>query len=157
MRTNDGLFTGGRCIYLIATDNEILIKDCIFNGLSSLNLLNYFPNREGVYAFLKSDGEYRYIGSTNNIQERIKTHLGISKKYDNGNKQLKFDFFKSPKEYVIECAICDNKEFWEYSLIDGYKPIFNIQGKGNIFDGWDKTTLEGKNRGKIFIDENTEE
>jgi len=105
--------------------------DYTSNGLDLLGDLNNIPPYQGIYLFFHIPTEtYNYIGSSNNLQERIKTHLGLSKIFNNGNKELYFDFYKSPKEYQVQCLLCENNEEREYRMIDLEKPKFNILGKG---------------------------
>ena len=56
-------------------------------------------------------------------------------KFSNGNKKLRYDFFKYPKNYFVEWIYLDeSKEYYENLLIDYYKPKFNILGKSNELD-----------------------
>jgi len=116
---------------ILKTKGRTINADFYSNGLDLLNNLNKIPKYSGVYLFLHTPrGKYTYIGSSNNMQERIKTHLGFSKKYKNGNKNLFFDFFKYPKEYHIQCCLLGSeKEYWEYTLIDAYQPLYNRFGR----------------------------
>ena len=113
-------------------NNDIFYDSIWFNGLEFFKNLEYLDGvkRKGVYFFYnRTDEEFTYIGSSNNIIERIKTHLGLSKKYDNGNKKLYFDFYKFPKNYCIGWTCYNAKEFLEYLCIDKFKPKFNILGR----------------------------
>lgn len=100
------------------------------NGLELLRTYQTLPTQSGVYFFYDSvEDNYLYIGSSNNIKERILTHLGFSKKYSNGNKQLYFKFYEYPKRIRIGWIILNNKEYWEYTFIDKFNPILNKLGK----------------------------
>ena len=120
--------------YLMELENDLILFDSnglTLDGLELLRIYEELPESSGVYFFYNTVEEnYSYIGSSKNIKERLKTHLGFSRKYNNGNSLLYFDFYRSPKKYRIGWILRGyDKEYWEYLCIDKFNPKFNILGK----------------------------
>jgi len=105
----------------LKVDGRIDVFDLLRNGFDGI------PRSAGIYYFWhKHVQNFAYIGTTSNLRERVKTHLGKSHRHKNGNKVLQNQIKKHPESFYVGYAIIyDGRETFEKALIKGYQPMYN--------------------------------
>ena len=98
-------------------DEEIKVK-----RKKLLRKTNKLPNKLGVYAWLNKDGKPVYIGRSNNVKERTKTHIETNKSGKKDPQQIARDVSRVVYKYTQTPGDARKQESM---AIRAYKPKYN--------------------------------
>lgn len=86
--------------------------------------LDTFPKEAGVYLFSSND-EVIYVGSSNNLHQRMKNHRSCIRK--GGNHSYKQDLYQylQLNPFTVEFQLTDNYKQLEQELVEKYNPKYN--------------------------------
>lgn len=95
-----------------------------------MNFINVYQKNCGVYRIINKYNNNCYIGSSNNLRQRYRSHLNRLTKNKNKCSILQRAFNKYGQDNFIFQVIlcCDSKDrlYYEQQLIDELKPRYNV-------------------------------
>ena len=87
-------------------------------------VLDKFPKEAGVYLF-KANDEIIYVGSSNNLRQRMMQHRSsIRKGSAHGRQQDLYQFLQS-NTFTVEFQLTDNYRQLEQQFVEKYNPKYN--------------------------------
>lgn len=112
-------------------------KGSIAKAAKELNLMKVVPqiitynpddiNMVGVYGILNMDNSKMYIGSSENMPQRLKNHIYLLNSNTHTNKELQQDWNNKDKFRYVQLCVCDRKHILEYErrIIHTYSRTYN--------------------------------
>ena len=101
----------------------------VFNNLTSDNSWAYITSESGIYCFYhKNQSRFAYIGSTINLRERIKQHMGVGE--GPWRKRPQGFLYPQIQQHPEWFSLCVTDYFGDYEkyeikLIQKYQPMYN--------------------------------
>lgn len=88
--------------------------------------LDAFPKEAGAYLF-KANDEVIYVGSSKNLNTRMKCHRSCIRQGGSHNGTLKQDLYQFLKAnpFAVEFQLTDNYRQLEQNLVEKYNPKYN--------------------------------
>jgi len=96
----------------------------------------------GIYWIRNIDNGYVYIGSSANLEKRLRTHKYMLKNNEYGDKKIQKDWNEMGEDFFVfeSIKICKRKELkkTEQTFIDRFVPEYNmkkiaVNGSSNIY------------------------